>query len=82
MQTGGNYTPGKADLDPRNLLIERNNHLCCEHPNFESNFKIRFMAADAELFDNDLLNLLFENETQLEKAKTDWIKDLSLSLDP
>jgi hypothetical protein len=64
------------------LLIERNHHICKAHSAFEKNFKTRFTAADSKLFDNTLLNLLFESETQLEKAKLDFIKELSQPLDP
>lgn len=80
---GGLYKPSKQpELLPQNLLIERNHHLCSAHKNFERNFKTRFTAADSKLFDNHLLNLLFENELKLEQAKSDFIKEVSKSVDP
>ncbi len=71
-----------ADSNPSNILIERNYHLCKSHPKFEPNFKLRFTAADNKLLNNPLLNLLFENETQLEKARDEFIIDVANVVDP
>lgn len=63
------------------MLIDRSNHLCQADPNFERNFKTRYAAQDPKLFDNPVLNLLFENEKQLEGAKQDFVIDVSKTLD-
>jgi hypothetical protein len=73
-RTGGDYRPStKPDLNADNLLIERNHHLCHEHPMFEKNFKMRFAADDPDIYQDHRLNRVFDSEKELEKAKREFI---------
>ena len=45
-------------------------HLCNKNTNFVHNFKTRFTATDSSLFDENLLSIIFEQEIEMEKAKT------------
>ena len=40
---------------------------------FEKNFKMRFAAADPELYDHRCLKLVFDEEKELEKSKSEFI---------
>ena len=70
----------QPDIIPyEELLINRNSHPCCnkEHPNFVQNFKMRFIAEDKYLFENEFLQFDIDDELNARQMTQKFIESIS-----
>ncbi len=57
-------------LEPKDLMIERNTHICCENRNFVKNFKYLFDENHPLIFNSETYTFDITNEIEvIEKIK-------------
>lgn len=60
----------REKLEPKDLMIERNAHICCENRNFIKNFKYLFNESHPLIFNTEAYSFNITDEIEVvEKVK-------------
>jgi hypothetical protein len=63
-----------------NLLQVRNNHLCAQHKDFETNFRSLYRLSDTNFIENSCLNFKLDDDFDATLKLEKFVEDVSKPL--